>query len=481
MISRHVLFVRRTCLAAGLALSLVVTAHATTRSISGGRYGEVAVTAPDDPMRGLLVLFSSDKSREKADQQIADALARNGVMTVSVDTGTYARNLSAVRESCHQLVGDAEAVSHQLERERATSRYFAPIVAGTGQGGTLAMQILAQAPANTVDGAVAIDPDAALDHRFDPCPPDATISRGSGFPGFLDMAVTSEASERAARKAEEAAMKEDLSAQTSSRRTSLSQAKPPTIAHFPSSGSNLAAQFVVLVNPHLAPANQDMQNVSDLPLIELPVAHPDGRLAIVMSGDGGWRDLDKTIAEALQKNGVPVIGWDSLRYFWSRKTPQQVSRDLSRVIAIYGQRWHATHVALIGYSFGADVMPFAFNRLPASTREQVSLVSLLGFAPRADFEIRVTGWLGMPANGKALAVRPEVDRMPPGLVECFYGEHEDDSLCPALAGTGIEIIRTRGGHHFGGGYDALEQHILHVWNGHLDAKPTGTSADGVRS
>ena len=204
------------------------------------------------------------------------------------------------------------------------------------------------------------------------------------------------------------------------------------------------------------------EDVSDLPLIELPAAHPNGLMAIVISGDGGWRDLDKTIAEELQKDGVSVIGWDSLRYFWSEHSPEQTSHDLSRVLQTYSSRWHADHVALIGYSFGADVMPFAYNRLPDAVRAKVSLISLLGFAPSADFQIRVTGWLGMPASDKALSVKPGFARLPPKIVQCFYGEHEDDTLCPTLTKTGVEVIRTSGDHHFGHDYAALEKRILNA-------------------
>ena len=64
-------------------------------------------------------------------------------------------------------------------------------------------------------------------------------------------------------------------------------------------------------------------------------------LAIVLSGDGGWRDLDKTISEKLQSDGVSVVGWDSLRYFWSRKSPEQVARDLGAVIDTFSSRWGA--------------------------------------------------------------------------------------------------------------------------------------------
>jgi type IV secretory pathway VirJ component len=437
--------------------------HAT--HISGGRYGDVTVQWPRGEMRGFVVLFSAGHGWTAADAQAAHALAERGALTVGVDTARYAADLVATGQACRQLDGDAEAVSHQLERQLKSSRYFAPIMAGTGQGATLALHVLAQAPANTIAGAVAVDADAKLNHDFLQCPPDPTISRGSALPGFVETGVTSQSEIASERQAERSAVKEGADSpgfhfdKDADRLMAPLLAKPPKM--FAASATR-ADQLTALIEPHLQAATGGEQDVSDLPLIELPAAHPSGKLAIVISGDGGWRDLDKTIGEQLQKDGVSVIGWDALRYFWSEKTPEQVSRDIGRVLRVYGARWHADSFALIGYSFGADVMPFAYNRLPASLREKVAIVSLLGFAHAADFQIRVTGWLGLPPSTNALPAKPAVERLPAGLVQCFYGQEEDDTLCPALSNT-QEVIRTSGGHHFGGGYDALEKRILSGW------------------
>lgn len=453
------------------ASSLCIGAHAAESSVSqvshvsGGRYGDVTVEWPRGEMRGFVVLFSKGKGWTAADSQAAHALAEQGALTVGVDTGRYAANLAATGPACRHLDGDAEAVSHQLERQLKSDRYFAPIMVGTGQGATLALHVLAQAPANTIAGAVAVDPEAKLDRDFTQCPPDPTISRGSALPGFVETGVTAQSGVAAAQQAERSAVREGADTpgfhfdKDADRLTAPVLAKSPRVF---AASTTPADQLSALIKPHLQSYVAGEQDVSDLPLVELPAAHPHGMLAIVMSGDGGWRDLDKTIGEQLSKDGVSVVGWDSLRYFWSEKTPEQVSRDLARVLQVYGARWHANSIALIGYSFGADVMPFAYDRLPAALRDKVSIVSLLGFAPSADFQIRVTGWLGMPASDKALAAKPAVDRLPAGLVQCFYGAEETDTLCPALSGT-QEVIRTSGGHHFGRGYDELEKRILSGW------------------
>ena len=215
-----------------------------------------------------------------------------------------------------------------------------------------------------------------------------------------------------------------------------------------------------MLHPHLASATSaPTAGIADLPLVELPAEQRGPLLAIILSGDGGWRDLDKTIGEKLQSDGVSVVGWDSLRYFWSRKSPERTARDLGAVIDTYVTRWGASKVALVGYSFGADVLPFAYNCLSSEARAHVVQLSLLGLATAADFEIRVAGWFGAGPGKDALPTEPALAPINPAMIQCFYGADEHDNACPFLLGK-AEIIRTAGGHHFDNDYDALARRIL---------------------
>ncbi len=87
--------------------------------------------------------------------------------------------------------------------------------------------------------------------------------------------------------------------------------------------------------------------------------------------------------------------------FLEQKTPQQTADVVAALIRTFMTKWHADKVALVGYSFGADVMPFAYNLLPPSLRDHVVLISLLGLSKSADFEISVRGWLGEPPGPDA--------------------------------------------------------------------------------
>ena len=435
---------------AALALAFATTHPAAAGTIPGGRFDEVHLSEPTGAMRGFLVLFSAASGWTEADQASADRLTREGVVVMGVDTARYAASLADIKEDCHHVVGDIENLSHQLQRERQSQSYFIPIVAGFGEGGTLAEKILETAGSNTIAGAVSVDPAATLDPRFDPCPPDPTILHDAGLPGFWAIGATA-----------------DLPPETLALAARLRQAGAKVKLADADRSSTAPEILLALTRPHVGSHPPAEKDVSDLPLVELPAEHPAGMLAIVISGDGGWRDLDKTIASTLSGWGVSVVGWDSLRYFWGAKTPEQTSRDLARVMQYYGARWHAPHIALIGYSFGADVLPFAYQRLPEKLRAKVSLISLLGFARGADFEVRVTGWLGLPASRTALPAMPEIAKVPPSLVQCIYGAEETDTLCPGLAGSGAEVVRIPGDHHFGRNYTELSRIILQGWKQRL--------------
>jgi hypothetical protein len=129
--------------------------------------------------------------------------------------------------------------------------------------------------------------------------------------------------------------------------------------------------------------------IEDLPLVLLP-ADPHGKtMAVIYSGDGGWRDLDKKIGEELQKARIPVVGVDTLRYFWHRQTPEMATAGLERIIGHFVTAWNTPDVLLIGYSFGADIIPFMVNRVKPAVRDHIRLISLLSLSRTAEFEIHM--------------------------------------------------------------------------------------------
>ncbi len=412
-----------------------------------GRLGAVRIFMPRASGAGLVVVFSDQAGWTPALGDVARRLAARGAIVVGVDLPSYLDGLRRSADGCHYVVAELEDLSHRLERERGFGAYYSPVLAGVGAGAALAYAALAQAPAATIRGAVGVDPAPALATRVPLCPgAPATRDPAGGF------------------------------------RYGTGTALPAPWHVGTGSGPDTVPSLVELVTPLLAaPPGKDPITAAlpDLPLVVLP-ASADGTLAaIVYSGDGGWRDLDKTIGETLAARGVPVVGVDSLRYFWHAKSPDRVAADLAAIMAAARSAWGEVRFVLVGYSFGAGVLPFAVNRLPPADRARVVEVALLGLEPRAPFEIAVSGILGRAPSGDAPLVLPEIRRLDPRLLQCFYGEQETVTLCRDPALSQAELIHTAGSHHFDGNYVGLAERILAGARRRLAARGEGESvSDG---
>jgi len=205
----------------------------------------------------------------------------------------------------------------------------------------------------------------------------------------------------------------------------------------------------------LAPPPDDLKG---LPVVEIPSRVPGDTLAIFVSGDGGWAGLDKDVAAALSEAGVSVVGVDSLRYFWTARTPEGFARDLERIARHYGAQWQRKRLLLIGFSQGADVLPAAIDQLDHETRESIALIGLMSVGRKADYEFHVSNWLGGDAGGRPIA--PDIARLRAGRTLCLYGEQDPDALCPELAPGQATVVALPGDHHFKGDYDRLAKTLL---------------------
>jgi len=187
-------------------------------------------------------------------------------------------------------------------------------------------------------------------------------------------------------------------------------------------------------------------------------AGPAQEFALLLTGDGGWAGLDQELAARLAAEGVPTVALNSLKYFWTPRTPQQTAEDVARVLRHYLAAWNAQRVLMIGYSFGADVLPFVVNRLPPDLRARVASVSLLGIDAHASFEVHVAEWVGGDEGGPP--TRPELAEITGLPVLCIYGEGETDSICPQMPPGTVTREQIGKGHHFSGEYALLADRIL---------------------
>jgi type IV secretory pathway VirJ component len=204
---------------------------------------------------------------------------------------------------------------------------------------------------------------------------------------------------------------------------------------------------------------KDSAQANPFPVVEVPAKASNETVTLFYSGDGGWRDLDRDVAEEMAVRGYPVVGVDTLRAFWSSKTPEESASELTALMAYYRTIWKAKNFVLAGYSFGADILPAVYNRLSEADRKSVALIVLLALGKTADFEIHVSGWIGKSNDG--LPILPELNRIQGNKILCIFGKEEKaDSACSELSTSGTTLLELPGGHHFDRDYPKLAMQII---------------------
>ncbi|MBP9678947.1 MAG: virulence factor [Aeromonas sp.] len=210
-----------------------------------------------------------------------------------------------------------------------------------------------------------------------------------------------------------------------------------------------------------AVAAQPSRVGTDLGLVELPVAQASSApMVVFMSGDGGWAALDKGLGAELQRHGMPVVGWSSLSYYWKKKTPDQATADLVRILTEYQSRWGRQRWLLVGFSFGAEIVPFVINRLPPAYRDSLVGAVMLSPSTASDFEIHVSDMVVHDKAG-SYPTLPEVKAIKSLPLLCVQGADDDSpvKLCPHLQQPNVTTVTLPGSHHFDDDYGVLYRSI----------------------
>jgi type IV secretory pathway VirJ component len=468
--------IARARLAMALAVSLVLgwapSALATPERISHGRFENVVLYRPTAPVRSVVLLLSDADGWTGDAARIATMLTTEGALVAGIATPPVLASFSSDGSTCVYPDGDLENLSHWLQGYAHLPTYFPPVVVGSGAGGALAYTALVRAPTGTFAGVLSLAFCPHLAMTRPPCPPAPAMRAGRRGIDLTPSARTSARwivlrgeGDHACPLASVASFVERTHGAKLVRVPGTGRTLPTT----PHATATLLAAFRTLAASAPASIPPPPSALTDLPLIEVAANGDDPRFAVLLSGDGGWAGLDKDVAAALAARGIPVVGWDSLRYFWTARTPNGLAADLDRVLRFYADAWHRTRVLVIGYSQGADVLPFALNRLPSASRALVTRVALLSLGERASFEFHVGNWIGND-DEDGLAIRPEAERLSAATTLCVYGADETDSLCPRLGGS-IRPLPLPGGHHFDGDYDALVGTILATGDGTPESAP----------
>jgi type IV secretory pathway VirJ component len=374
----------------------------------------------------------------------AQQLSQQGNLSAVLSIDNYLTNIAQRNASCFDAATPLSVYAQDIQQHHQFPHFTQPFVTGFGTAGSYLFAMLTQIPSGILRGAYSIDWSDNIPVPIEPCINSSQIT-------WL----------------------------TQQRRVSLNSFPlPPTpwqlfnshplIQHwmpdYPLLKNWQSDKQLFESSLDKIQVNPSKKAIAHLPLIEIPSNNTNDELAIIISGDGGWANIDKDIANQLAKEGIASVGWNSLDYFWEEKTPAIAGHDLQATIDYYTNTWKKKRLLLIGFSMGADVMPFMVNRLNNETRAKILSVNLLNPSTSVDFVFHLSGWLGNSDQATHL-LYPEMKNWNQWPTRCFYSE-KNASLCEEIQEHSAqkpdnqELIFLPGDHHFDGNYQQLVKLIL---------------------
>ena len=448
-----------------------------TDTLKYGPFGKVVVYHPSGVPESVVLFVSGDGGWNKGVVNMARNIVAQGALVVGIDIQRYFKNLSTNNSACYYSASDLEGLSMLLQKKYGFGKYLKPILVGYSSGATLVYGALAQAPANTFKGVIALGfcPDIEINKP---------LCAGSGLKYHVlkpGISFYLEANEHLSAPfivligmLDQVCPYED----TKKFMESIPSAQLvtlPKVGHGFSVTKNWLPQFIdaytkILKEPDYAEKmtsrragkslEPEVPIQSDMPLSIYPNKDMSNLpLAFFISGDGGWTNFDETFSEKLAENGIPVIGLDAQKYFWNERQPMETARDLAYVVEHYLQYWKRNRFMLIGYSFGASAIPFIANDLNSDLKELLRGVYCLSPDETGDFEIHITDMLSISQKEKynVLAELKKISGMHPF---CVFGEDEDAQVTAHFIQVGLPVEKLPGGHHYNNDYNALISIIL---------------------
>lgn len=461
-------------------------------------FGPIHLVQSEHPAKGLVLLVTSPGAWDAAADQLAGRIAALDYWVAGLPADALTAQAGPQGTSgCQDPAADLSGLATWIAVRYPLPKGALPILLGADQGAALVFSALRRAPAKTFHAAITLDfcptgaqgsgdaptcvdqgpgtapaadrqpaslkrvqtPWFAIETGRPPaCPGDAAHKLVLGVDNARLVAASlsrAEAGQNPVSAVQDQALAGHVEA------TADQDWLSPTLA---------LLQWLDPRIPNQVQSDAEQSDIGGLPLVEVRADQENPTtFAVMLSGDGGWASLDRAVSDALAAQGVSVVGWDSLGYFWTAHEPDPAAADLVRVLRHYLARWRKERVLLIGYSFGADVLPFLASRLPPDLSERVDLVALLGAGQTATFEFHLSDWLGGGPRSDGLPVREALAQGTWPRLLCIYGDRETDSICPSLSGPRVIVEQVPGDHHFNADYAGLAERILKA----LGKRPDG--------
>jgi len=430
----------------------------TSDSLNVPVFGKIYVYNRTTTPQNVIIMISGDGGWKFGVVGFSETFSDMNTLVIGVDIPRYFKNLRQRTDDCYNVAADFVELATVVEKKYDFPDYIPPIIMGYSSGATLVYGILSQARPGTFIGGISIGfcPDIELPKKL--CETNGLTVK-EDVPGKRYILQPDEKlgnpwivlNGKLDRICNYPDVVDFMNKTKDAELITL-----PKVGHGFAKWSDFMPQWKDAFNRLIAkyekdkPPKIDIDKVKNLPLIITLSKTPDRQapVALLISGDGGWYGFEQSIADSFAKQGIPTIGLDSKKYFWHRRTPEETASDIARALDFYGKEWGREKFVLIGYSLGAEIVPFIVTRLPEEIKSRIESAVLLSPATTTDFEIHISNMLGMGNKQNTYNTIDEIVKMQSVPTLLIFGDGEKTQIPELLNGIPVIIRKIPGDHHY---------------------------------
>lgn len=420
-------------------------------------FGYLTLYKPTKTVNNVVICISGDGGWNSGIEGIALHLKNENTLLIGVDIRQVFKNMKKSKSACLYPAADFERMSQFVQKKLKYQTYNVPILLGYSSGATLVYGLVAQAPQNTFRAGIALGfcPDINIDKPLCSGSGKFTSTKLQNAKGYdlgpvenlktPFISLQGQTDQVCNYNKTVSFLKNVANAQIISL---------PKVGHGYGQEKNWLPQLMQAYNNIIekkeAYIPDGATKILNLPLHTTTSIKDKTSpyMVVFISGDGGWTDFDQQMASAFASKGAPVIGLDALKYFWQKKSPEETTTDILKIIEAYTEEWKKEKILLVGYSFGADIIPFVYNRIPEKTKNSIAGIGLLSPSKETDFEVHVSELLDIDNASSGFSVPNEINKISNIHPICFFGKDEVDSPIKEISKENARIIYLDGGHHY---------------------------------
>ena len=211
----------------------------------------------------------------------------------------------------------------------------------------------------------------------------------------------------------------------------------------------------------LKPKPQGTDISDPMPMKYWNTSH-DSPLVFYVSGDAGFNSFSKNFSEQIFRNGFDIYALNTKDYFWNEKTPQDSAADFSGFLEDQLRGRKNKQLVIVGYSFGADALPFILNRFPEEIRRRILKIILIDPSTNGDLKITLASYINESAAGRWStfpALRKLDDLSFAFILSDFSAYYYPYTKVPVAD---KELYRLPGNHRFDGNYKGLASTVAQI-------------------